>query len=74
MTDNIILITIVTLWIGLMGILLKNVVQYYQKRKWAEMIVFSAIALTIVILSGGIILFFLFVLGCKLGLPLPCTL
>ena len=74
MIDSIFLGGIVLLWSILMFILGRNVFQYWSERKWAEMIVFAAIMITIALLSGGMILFFVFVIGCNLGLDLPCIL
>ncbi len=72
--DNLILGSIVLLWGTLMFILGRNVFLYWKRRKWPEMIVFTAIMVTIVMLSGGMILLFVFVIGCNLGLDLPCRL
>ncbi len=74
MNESIILSGIVLLWSALMFILGRNVYVYYKKHRWAEMIVFAAIMMTIAMLSGGMILFFVFAIGCSLGLPLPCVL
>ena len=72
MNENIILAGIVLLWIVLMFILGRNVYLSWKKQKWSEMIVVVAVMVTIGMLSGGMILFFVFVIGCSFGLDLPC--
>ena len=72
MEGNLILGGIIVLWSTLMFVLGRNVFLYYKKRKWPELIVFSAIMLTIAMLSGGMILIAAFAIVCNLGLDLPC--
>ena len=72
MNENIILAGIVLLWIVLMFILGRNVYLLWKKQKWSDMIVGGAVMSAIGMLSGGMILFFVFVIGCSFGLDLPC--
>ena len=74
MNENIILGGIVLLWSCLMFILGRNVFHYWKKRQWPAIIVCIAIMATIAMLSGELIVFFIFVIGCSLGLNLPCVL
>jgi len=73
MNENILLLGSIVLWSTLLFILGKNTLLYWKQKRWTRMMVFAGMIGVIVILSGQVILFFAFALGCNIGLPLPCT-
>ena len=74
MNEQLILVLLLAFWILLITVLGRATYRAVKNRKWPEIIALSAVIVTILILTGGWVVFFGFMLGCSVGLPLPCTL